>query len=163
MEQRTLDYMSANLIDVKQYFPADSTILFGYDEMRQTGGCQLCHDSFEDAGHLLAWHVNYATQLVEQNAPQSEVMVWDDMFSPYHNAIYPYYATPTTLAGSWEGLSCGTVILNWDSGAPNSLAHFSNMSLPQVIAGYYDGDAVTSATNNINSASTIPGIYHYLP
>ena len=63
------------------------------------------------------------------------------MFDPHHNAVDNYYLVRGTLAGSWEGLSKDTLIMNWNSGKQKeSLDFFAKRGHAQILAGYYDGN-----------------------
>ena len=73
--------------------------------------------------------------------PQAKLCVWSDMFDPHHNARDKFYLVQGNLAGSWDGLPDGMIVVNWNHGqAVKSLPFFGDQGFKQVLAGYYDSD-----------------------
>ncbi len=160
-----------NAAALAKVFPAGSGVFLGYDEMRQGDSCALCRGTNLTAGQLLANEVQQTVQtLAGVWGPTSRYYFWDDMFSPYHNAVNDYYDVEGDLTGSWVGLPPGAVIMNWNLGKlTQSLTFFSGKdtsvtppqphAFQQIIAGYYDsGDGATSATTEVQQAAGIPGV-----
>ena len=90
--------------------------------------------------------------------PGMDVIVWNDMFDPHHNAVPDYYLVNGDLTGSWEGLDPSVTVLNWNGEhRRESLRFFAARGNPQVIAGYYDGkpDDIADA---LRAAEDVPGI-----
>src|SRR5690348_7298950 len=110
--------------------------------MRQVGGCALCASAYPTAGELLAYHIGATIDLIHNssvNSTDSPIYIWNDMFDPYHNSQDYYYFVPTSLAGSYKGIPCGTNVFNWNLGKlSNSLNFFAGLNLSQIVAGYYD-------------------------
>jgi hypothetical protein len=166
-ESAIMNYMQTNIQAVSAQFPPQTIYFLSYDEMRQMHTCNLCQPKYPTAGELLAWHVGQSYQIIRSasvNTSNSNIMVWSDMFDPYHNAVANYYYVNTTIAGSWTGLPCGTVVFDWNLGQlTQSLQFFSNLSLATIVAGYYDsGDGTTSAQNEMNAAAQIPGLMGFM-
>ena len=67
---------------------------------------------------LLARYMERSFALVKKYMPESNIIVWTDMFTPFHNARpfedggY-YYLTTGTFYGSWSGLPRDVVVGNW--------------------------------------------------
>jgi hypothetical protein len=152
-------------------FPKGSGVFLGYDEMRQGDSCEECTAKNLTAGGLLAWNVQETVQTLQGVwGPSTPFYFWDDMFSPYHNAVPNYYDVEGDLTGSWTGLPPGTIIMNWNLGnLTKSLTFFSGTdttvtpaqphAMQQIIAGYYDsGNGTQSATNELQAAMGIKGV-----
>jgi hypothetical protein len=161
----------ANAAAQQKVFPAGTGVFLGYDEMRQGDSCDLCRSKNMTAGQLLAWNVEQTVSTLQGVwGAGTTFYFWDDMFSPYHNAVNDYYDVEGDLTGSWAGLPPGSVIMNWDLGAlAQSLKFFSGTDtsvtpaqphgFQQIIAGYYDsGDGTTSGTQEIQAATGIKGL-----
>jgi hypothetical protein len=90
--------------------------------------------------------------------PKAEIYVWSDMFDPYHNAHDHYYLVNGTWAGSWEGLTKDTVIVNWyfDKRKQN-MPWFAKRGHSQILAGYYDGP-VGAINTWLNDSKNVPNV-----
>jgi hypothetical protein len=152
-------------------FPKGTGVFLGYDEMRQGDSCEECRAKGLTAGQLLAWNVEQTVATLDGVwGKGTAYYFWDDMFSPYHNAVPNYYDVEGDLTGSWQGLPPGTVIMNWNLGdLTKSLTFFSGTdksvtppqphAMQQIIAGYYDsGDGATSGMQEMSAATGIPGL-----
>jgi hypothetical protein len=152
-------------------FPAGTGVFLGYDEMRQGDSCAECRATKLTAGQLLAKNVQDTVATLDGAwGKGTTYYLWDDMFSPYHNAVNDYFDVEGDLTGSWTGLPPGAVIMNWNLGSlTKSLTFFSGTdttvtpaqphAFQQIIAGYYDsGDGATSATQEMAAAKGIKGV-----
>jgi hypothetical protein len=152
-------------------FSPGTGVFLQYDEMRQGDSCEECQSKNMTAGPLLAWNVQQTVGTLEGVwGAGTTFYFWDDMFSPYHNAVANYYDVESDLTGSWVGLPPGAVIMNWNLGSlTKSLTFFSGTdttpsppqahAFQQIIAGYYDsGDGATSATSELTAATGIKGV-----
>jgi len=161
------DWEKANLKAQDALLPKDASFagwFFSYDEMRHMNSCAACRAMSKSAGQLLAWHVGLTVDEARAIRPGVSIYVWSDMFDPTHNAHDDYYYVEGDIAGSWEGLRPGTVVMNWIR-TPASLAWFSGTDpkqphpFPQILSGYYDsGDGAASASADLAAAKGIPGI-----
>jgi hypothetical protein len=78
-------------------------------------------------------------EILKEVSPKARIVVWSDMFDPYHNAVDRYYLVNGSLKKSWKGLPADVIIANWNGGkAAESLQWFADRGHPQIIAGYYD-------------------------
>jgi hypothetical protein len=160
-----------NAAALAKVFPAGTGVFLGYDEMRQGDSCELCRSKNQTAGQLLADNLQQTVQTLQGVwGAQTTFYLWDDMFSPYHNAVNDYYDVEGDLSGSWAGLPPGAVIMNWNlgqltkslkffSGADTSATPAQPHAFEQIIAGYYDsGDGTKSATDELQAATGIKGV-----
>ncbi|MBI5229294.1 carbohydrate binding domain-containing protein [Candidatus Micrarchaeota archaeon] len=125
----------------------------GYDEWRLANWDPACKDINGEqdmtGGQYMAYAMNRTEKLIKEVRPDAEVIVWADMFDPFHNAVPNYYAVRGTVEGAWEGVSPNTIIMNWGTRQNNdtrtnepqswsSLKFFAGRGNHQMIAGYYD-------------------------
>jgi hypothetical protein len=161
----------ANAVALAPAFPKGTGVFMGYDEMRQGDSCEECRATNLTAGQRLALNVQQTVQTLQGVwGSSTPFYFWDDMFSPYHNAVNDYYDVEGDLTGSWTGLPPGSIIMNWNLGSlTQSLTFFQGTdttvtppqphAFQQIIAGYYDsGDGATSATQEIQAAMGIKGL-----
>jgi hypothetical protein len=145
--------VSASLVDPKvfelhkdqlqrvQKLLAPAGFFLSHDELRTAGWSADAQATGKTPGVQLAENVRKCIALAKQTSPRAELVAWSDMFDPHHNAHDNYYLVRGTLAGSWEGLSKDTLIMNWNSGKPKeSLDFFAKRGHGQILAGYYDGN-----------------------
>lgn len=130
-----------------------------HDELRVAGQCGLCRREGESAGQVLAENARRCTAVIRRHAGDAPILVWSDMFDPHHNAVDHYYLVGSTLAGSWQGLDKSVTIMNWNGGKPGeSLRFFAERGHGQIIAGYYDSDAVEREVDRwLSAASGVKG------
>ncbi len=132
-----------------------------HDEIRVAGHDELAQG--RTSGKLLAENARRCQQVIRSINPKAEIVVWSDMFDPYHNARDNYYLAQGTLKESWQGLDPSVGIINWNGGkAKESLAFFSERGHRQIIAGYYDGNVKTSFERWHQSAKDVKGVQGYM-
>jgi len=116
-----------------------SAYMMSHDEIRTMNWDAACTSRRLGAGKLLAENAAYCAGLLSG----AEVLVWSDMFDPFHNARNGYYLVRDDLKGSWEGLDRSVTIVKWNFGhRDQSLKFFADRGHRQVIAGYYDAEPV---------------------
>jgi hypothetical protein len=161
-----LNYVQQNAVALSNVVPPRTTVLLGYDEIRQMNSCASCKALNMTPGQLLAWSVGQSIQTYNSVFPGSPLWIWSDMFDPYENAVANYYNVEGDLSGSWTGVPGNVIILNWNWGnLTNSLNWFAGTNIQQpvahnqIIAGYYDsGDGTGAAQSELASASGVPGV-----
>lgn len=117
------------------------TYFLSHDEIRVANWCEACRRENRTAGELLAENMRNCVRVIRDINPDATLCVWSDMFDAHHNAHDDFYLVNGDLAGSWEGLPAGMVVVNWNHGrAAESLAFFGNRGHQQVLAGFYDHD-----------------------
>ncbi len=132
-----------------------------HDEIRMAG-----HDSLsagKTSGELLADNARRCVKLIRRVNPKAKVLVWSDMFDPFHNARDNYYLVRGTLNGSWKGLDSSVGIVNWNGGkAGASLKWFSDKGHEQIIAGYYDKDVTANFQRWHQAAANVDRVTGYM-
>ena len=122
------------------------TFFMSHDEIRFANWCRTCQDRKLTPGQMLADNVRVCVEILKKTNSRARIVVWSDMFDPYHNAVDRYYLVNGTLKGSWEGLPRDVIIANWNSGkARDSLGWFARQGHRQIIAGYYDSDDLAAS------------------
>jgi hypothetical protein len=117
------------------------TYMMSHDEMRVANWCKTCRTTNKSPGELLADNVKRCVGMIKEVDPKARILVWNDMFDPFHNAVDKYYLVDGSWKDSWKGLPEDVVIVNWNGGkAAKSLKFFADRGHRQIIAGYYDGD-----------------------
>jgi hypothetical protein len=125
---------------VQQLF-APRTYFLSHDEIRVANWCESCRREGRTAGQLLAENVRQCVAAIRRVNADAQLCIWSDMFDPHHNARDGFYLVNGDLAGSWEGLPEGMVVVNWNHGqASRSLPFFGARGHAQVLAGFYDHD-----------------------
>jgi hypothetical protein len=119
--------------------------LLGHDEIREGGWDDSCVKTGKTPGEILADCIKKCTQIVKKVDPGKGIIVWNDMFDPYHNAsptVKEYYLVKGKgpWAGSWEGVSSDVGVANWHQNNADSLKFFGDRGNQQLLAGYYDAD-----------------------
>jgi len=110
------------------------------DEYRAGGWDAQERATGKTAGGLLS---DFTTELVgvfDRVDPGSDLLVWSDMYDPYHNAHEDFYLTYETMAESWVGLPSRVSIGNWNSHNEDSLWFFARRGHPQLLCGYVDAE-----------------------
>ena len=156
-----------------------------YDEIPQLHACGACRAKAPTAGKLLAWHANHSADVLHRAAAPKRVLVWNDMFDPYHNgnqtaagpkSHYQHRTIAGGITGAWTGLSRSWTVANWQhsnlgvnttsgecvrkaSCQTLSLRWFESLGFSQFICGYYgSGDGNQSAATEIENARGVQGL-----
>ncbi len=139
------------------------TFFMSHDEIRVMNWCRACRDRNLTPGQILADNVRRCAAILNEVSPSAGVAVWSDMFDPTHNAVKSYYLVNGSLEGSWEGLSRGVTVANWNGGKMRaSLEFFSARGHTQVLAGYYDADDLSGFTGWDAAARGVAGVDGFL-
>lgn len=137
------------------------TYFMQHDELRLAGHDELAKG--RTSGELLAENARRCQELIHSISPDAEIVVWSDMFDPYHNARDDYYLVQGTLKESWQGLDPSVGIINWNRDKPKeSLAFFAERGHKQIIAGYYDGNVKTNFERWQKAAKDVQGVQGYM-
>jgi hypothetical protein len=154
------EHLEAHVRRVHELLHSPKTYFMSYDEIRLAGWCALCDTPHTTTGEILAENVRRCTEIIRRVAPDAEIVVWSDMFDPYHNAVDRYWHTRGTMKGSWNGLDPSLIIGNWNFGNRDaSLAFFADRGHRQMIAAYYDRPQWQRSLGKwLQSADNVPGI-----
>jgi hypothetical protein len=132
--------------------------LLGIDEVRVANWCESCRSRAITPGQLLAENVRRSIAVVREVNPSADILVWSDMFDPFHNAHDHYYAVNGDAGGSWEGLDQEVIVATWNFKAIGpSLKWFASRGHRQVIVGYFDHDT-SEIAEWIKAATSLKGI-----
>lgn len=138
------------------------THLMSHDEWRVLGWDQACTAGGKTPGRLAADNLRFCTGILRKKVPGGRILVWNDMFDPFHNAVKDYYLVNGSLEKSWDGLLPEVEVMNWNFGKRDeSLAFFSKRGNRQIIAGYYDGD-LSDVDAWLASASHVEGVRGFM-
>jgi hypothetical protein len=139
-DPKVYDLLEKQAAEVQRLFKP-KTIFMRHDEVRVVNWCELCQSAHRTPGQLLAANVRRCVKIIQKVNPDARIVVWSDMFDPFHNAKDKYYFANGTLKGSWEGLPSSVTVCNWNGNKPrDSLKWFADRGHRQVVAGYYDYD-----------------------
>ncbi len=149
--QKFFDIQKQYYDNIHNLFEGPQKFFLYYDENRVLNWDPACGNI--TAGKYLADMIKKHQETLLQAYPNLELYVWNDMFDPKMNAIPKYWAVNGDLSNSWEGLKPNTVIVNWSNEntakRKASLEFFHGLGQKQMIAGYYDDDAIS--TGNVHS------------
>lgn len=138
-------------------------VMMCQDEIRVANWCKACQARKLTPGALLADNARRCVAILKETIPKVQVATWSDMFDPHHNAVASYYLVNGSLEGSWKGLPPEVLIANWNSGkAKASLEWFAGRGHSQVLAGYYDGDDLTSFQTWDTAAKGVPRVAGFM-
>ncbi|MGD0091897.1 MAG: hypothetical protein ABSE73_18440 [Planctomycetota bacterium] len=143
-EPKVYEIVEKHIQWMKEYGNPD-IYLMAHDEIRIGGWDDSCVKSGKTPGQLLADNVRKCTEIIKRVDPGKPILVWNDMFDPFHNArpdAKHFYLVKGRgpWAGSWEGLSSDVGVANWMQNKLDSLKFFSDRGHQQILAGYYDAD-----------------------
>ena len=153
-------YLTEHLKAVHSLYGA-KTYLMHQDEIRLAGWCELCNRPGVTTGQVLAQCTKRCTEIIRKLDPTAEIVVWNDMFDPFHNAVDNYWLTRGTMKGSWEGIDKSVSIGNWNQGNRRpSLKFFADRGHRQIIATYYDrgNNWKSVVTDWLDAAQNIPNV-----
>lgn len=169
-EQKIYDVIDRQVAWVKKNFDPDGYMM-SYDEIRQQGFDDSCLHSGKTPGELLADSVRKVTAIIKKHAPGKSILVWNDMFDPFHNAPVkiekhnPYLVKGTKelggMANSWDGLSPDVVVVTWMKN-PESAKFFSDRGHQVVLAGYYDHDPklIADWLKSVDASKNVTGVMY---
>lgn len=159
LNENLFTYYREQILELNKYFSPQKYFM-AHDELRVAGWCETCSKA-GTVGRSLAQHIKRCIDLIKSINPDADILVWSDMFDPYHNAkSHPYYLCATSFDGSWEGLDSSVIIMNWNGGKRDeSVPFFAQRGHRQIIAGYYDSaDVKNSLEKWLNVADKVDGV-----
>ncbi|MFO0910423.1 MAG: hypothetical protein U0794_19110 [Isosphaeraceae bacterium] len=135
------------------------TFFLSHDEIRVLNWCRACRDRSLTPGQILAENVRQCRAILREVQPNAELVIWSDMFDPFHNAVSNYYLVNGTLDGSWLGLDPSITVANWNGGRKRqSLDFFAQRGHRQLLAGYYDTEDLSGFTGWNEAAAHVAGV-----
>ncbi|MGA2064883.1 MAG: hypothetical protein ABSG86_07940 [Thermoguttaceae bacterium] len=142
-EPKVYDLIEGQIRWVKETVEPDFYMM-AHDEIRHCGWDDSCARRKMTCGQMLADNVKRCAEIIERTDPGKPILVWNDMFDPFHNARkegWMYLAKGSgPWYGSWEGLPGRVLVANWHNNNADSLRFFAERGHRQILAGYYDAD-----------------------
>ncbi|MEZ6090487.1 MAG: hypothetical protein R3C05_21205 [Pirellulaceae bacterium] len=155
-EDKVFEILETEVALIRKYI-RPKRYFMSHDEIRVAGWDALANG--RSTGTLLAENARRCTQIIKQLDPAADVMVWSDMFDPFHNARDNYYLTKGSVSDSWKGLQSNVSIVNWNGGkAAESLKFFEERGHRQIIAGFYDQKAQENVDRWAKATRGVQGI-----
>lgn len=133
-----------NLLDdqiarMTKLFPA-ADFMMSHDEYRVMGWTDSNIVSLPPGStpaDILTHNVKHCSEQIRLHTSDGRILVWSDMFDPFHNAVDQYYLVNGSLKGA--AVPRDVMIVNWNFGKrAESSKHFARKGHLQIIAGYYD-------------------------
>jgi len=160
-EPKTYEIIEKQIRWVKENVQPDVYML-NHDEIRMNGWDDTCAATGKTCGQILAENIRRCTAIVKQVAPGKPIVVWNDMFDPYHNANEKetdgkpaiHFMVKGNWSGSWEGLPLDVGIINWNGGKLDSYQFFAKRGHQQIISGWVP----TKLGEWLDSFKDLPGI-----
>lgn len=161
-ERATYDHLRDQTKRVNALF-RPKTFFMSHDEIRVMNWCAACQSRKATPGQILADNATRCVNLIREVRPDAEIVVWSDMFDPFHNAVDQYYLVNGSLKGSWEGLPREVTIANWYLGkSGQGLRFFSDRGHRQILAGYYDVDDLSNFQSWDAAAAGVKGVNGFM-
>ena len=160
-EPKTYEIIEKQVRWVKENVQPD-IYMMSHDEIRMNGWDDTCAATGKTSGQILADNIRKCTAIIKKVAPGKPIVVWNDLFDPYHNAREkddagkPFidYMVKGNCVGSWEGLSPDVGIVNWSSGKLDSYQFFAKHGNQQILSG----NNPTKLGEWLDSFKDLPGI-----
>ena len=160
-EPKTYDIIEKQVRWVKENVQPD-IYMMAHDEIRMNGWDDTCAATGKTSGQILADNVRRCTAIIKKVVPGKPIVVWNDLFDPYHNARekddagkpFIEYMVKGNWVGSWEGLSPDVGIVNWSGGKLDSYQFFAKRGNQQIISG----NKPTQIGEWLDSCKDLPGI-----
>jgi hypothetical protein len=130
-------------------------VLLNMDEVRMGGTCRACQG--KNMGELIGQCVAQQARIIRRYAPGAGILVWGDMFDPYHNAHGNYYLVDGDFTGSWEHVPKDVTMVVWGGEPrPKDLHFFADHGFHTVAACYYDADDLNGVKAWLEAAKDVP-------
>lgn len=115
-----------------------------HDEIRQCGYDDACAKRNLTPGQILADHIAKCCKIIEDGDPGKPMVVWNDMFDPFHNAKKteddgsPFVMFIAKGDGpwfeSWKGMPKNLGVVNWNNGNVKSVKFFEGEHHQQILS-----------------------------
>ena len=141
-DPKTYELIEKQVSWVKENFQPD-VYMMSHDEIRLNGWDDPCSKGGKTSGQILADCIQRCAGIVRKVAPGKPMVVWNDLFDPYHNARekeddgkpFVMYMVKGNWSGSWAGVPADMGIVNWSGGKIESYQNFSKGGRQQIISG----------------------------
>ena len=126
--------------------------LLDMDEIRNGGGCELCHQSGKSMAEILGECITKQHKILKRLDPEMEVLIWSDMLDPNHYAHDNYYGVVGDFTDSWKHVPKDLIMMCWyHKIRDKSLGFFSERGFRTSGAAYYDADDLTNPRQWLSS------------
>ena len=116
-----------------------------HDEIRQCGFDDPCAKRNLTCGQILADNIAKCCKIIEEGDPGKPMVVWNDMFDPFHNAkkFEDDGKTPFAMYinkgdgpwwESWKGMPKNLGVVNWNNGNVKSVKFFDGEHHQQILS-----------------------------
>ncbi|HXR07312.1 MAG TPA: carbohydrate binding domain-containing protein [Candidatus Acidoferrum sp.] len=130
-------------------------VLLNMDEVRMGGTCRACQG--KNMGELIGQCVAQQAQIIRRHAPGAGILLWADMFDPFHNAHGHYYLVDGDFTGSWEHVPKDVTMVVWGGEPrPKDLHFFADHGFHTLAACYYDAEDLNGVKAWLQAAGGVP-------
>jgi hypothetical protein len=146
---------------IEQYIQPKNYIL-DMDEVRMGGTCAACKSRGLSMARILGDCVTKQVKMIRAVNPESEIVVWSDMFDPNHNAGErsgnSYYYVPEEFTGSWNHIPKDLIVACWYfDRRVKSLAHFDSLGFRTMACCAYGGRSSVDPRKWLETMATTSG------
>jgi hypothetical protein len=130
-------------------------VLLNMDEVRMGGTCRACQG--KNMGELIGQCVARQAEIIRRRIPGAGILIWADMFDPYHNAHGNYYLVDGDFTGSWEHVPKDVTMVVWGGEPrPKDLHFFADHGFHTLAGCYYDADDLSEVKGWLQAAKDVP-------
>jgi hypothetical protein len=130
-------------------------VMLNMDEVRMGGTCRAC--AGKNMAELIGQCVAQQAQIIRRYAPAAGILVWGDMFDPFHNGHGNYYLVDGDYTGSWEHVPRDVTMVVWGGEPrPKDLHFFADHGFHTLAACYYDADDLNGVQAWLQAARDVP-------
>ncbi len=160
-EPALYDLWQGQLELIEQYIQPTNYIL-DMDEVRMGGGCAACKSRGMSMAQILGDCVTKQVAMIRAVNPESEIVVWSDMFDPNHNAGErpggSYFYTGQEFTGSWNYIPKDLIVACWYfDRREKSLTHFDSLGFRTMACCAYGQRNAVDATKWVESMDKTKG------
>lgn len=129
------------------------------DEVRAFNRDESCQHRHMAAAEILGDTTQWLYDQVRAINPKAQVVIWSDMYDPYHNSVKKYFLVDGSLENTWKYLPKDMGLVCWYfEMRQHSLAFFSGRGFKTIAAAYYDSDNMKENVEGwLASLDTTPG------
>jgi hypothetical protein len=141
-EPKTYDEIRISVRFLAEHLHPDA-YFFAHDEIRQCGWDDTCAKRGLTCGQILADNIARCVAIVEEVDPGKPMVVWSDLFDPFHNAKKSEGDAPYRMFlckgeapwwESWKGMPKRLGVVNWNNGNVDSARFFAGEAHPQILS-----------------------------
>jgi hypothetical protein len=148
----------------KQQFPliekylAPKRYFLDIDEVRALNRDESCLHRKMAASAILGDMVQWLYDQVHAINPKAQVVVWSDMFDPYHNSVKRYFLVNGSLENTWTYLPKNMEIMCWYfEKRRQSLDFFSSHGFKTFASADFEAGGLKNAARWLEALDTTPG------